>query len=138
MQVFSSRDRRFFAMAAHLAEHATYKRYKVGCVVVYRNKVISTGCNKDVTHPLQRKYNKYRNIPDWSPHKIHAEVDAIRHVMDLDINWNEVSIYIYRKLKDRPFGMAKPCKSCMQLIRDLGIHHVFYTGETDLMYEYVE
>lgn len=135
--MFTSRDKRFFNMAAHLANYATYKRYKVGCVVVYHNKVLSTGFNRDTTHPLQRKYNKYRNIPDWSPHKMHAEVDAIRHIIDLDIDWSGVSIYIYRKLKDRPFGLAKPCKSCMQLIKDLGIKHVYYTGDEEFQYEYL-
>lgn len=135
--MITDRNRRFFNMAAHLAELATYKRYKIGCVVVYHNKVISTGCNKDTTHPLQKKYNKHRNIPDWSPHKMHAETDAIRHIIDLDIDWSKVSIYVYRKLKDRPFGIARPCNSCMKLIKDLGIRHLYYTGDEELHYEYL-
>jgi len=136
--MITRRDKRFFNAAAHMANLATYKRQKVGCVIVYHNKIISTGCNKDQTHPLQKTYNEARQIPDWSPHKLHAETDAIRHIIDLDIDWRKVSVYIYRKLKDRPFGMAKPCNSCMKLIKDLGIRHVYYTGDDGYVYEYIE
>lgn len=136
--MISNRDKRFFNTASQLAEYATYERYKVGCVVVYHNKIISTGFNKDRTDPLQKKYNNQRNIPDSYPHKVHAEVDAIKHIIDLDIEWKNVSIYIYRKLKDRPFGLARPCKSCMKLIKDLGIKDVFYTTDEGYVYECIE
>ena len=136
--MITNRDRRFFSAASHLANLSTYQRQKIGCVIVYGNKIISTGCNKDRTDPLQKKYNSERNIPDSSPHKIHAEVDAIKHIIDLDINWNNVSIYIYRKRISQIFGLARPCKSCMTLIKDLGIHNVYYTSNEGFVYEYIE
>ena len=136
--MITSRDKRYFRMAAQLANLSTYKRISVGCVIVYHNKIIYTGFNKDKTNSLQRKYNVERNIPDWSPHKLHAETDAIGHIIESDIKWNKVSIYIYRKRKDRQFSLARPCKSCMQLIKDLGIRHVYYTGDDGYVYEYIE
>ena len=136
--MITNRDKRFFNMASQLAEYVTYERYKVGCVIAYNNKIISTGFNKDRTDPLQKKYNVERNIPDCTPHKVHAEVDAIKHIIDLDIEWKNVSIYVYRKLKDRPFGLARPCKSCMKLIKDLGIRDVFYTTDEGSVYECIE
>lgn len=123
------RDRKYFNVAAQVAELSTYKRNKVGCVVVYKNSIISTGFNKDRTDPLQKKYNVARDIPDWSPHKMHAEIDAIKSIIHLDINWNKVSIYVYRKRKDRAFGISRPCPSCMKLIKDMGIHYIYYTTD---------
>lgn len=138
MDNFTNKEKRFFSMAEAMAQLATYKRYKVGCVIVYHNKIISTGCNKDISHPLQKKYDFYRNIPDKSPHKLHAEVDAIKHVINLDIDWSKVSIYVYRKMRCKAYGMARPCNSCMRLIKDLGIHKVYYTGNDEYQYEYIE
>lgn len=137
MSNFTTREKRFFSMAENMAELSTYRRYKVGCVIVYHNKVISTGCNKDVSHPLQKKYDLYRNIPDECPHKLHAEVDAIKHVINLDIDWSKVSIYVYRKMRSKPYGISRPCKACINLIKDLGIHKVYYTGDDDYHYEYL-
>ena len=137
MIIFSNKEKRFFNVAKGLADLSTYERDKIGCVIVYHNKIISTGCNKNTTHPLQKKYNKYRDIADCYPHKLHAEVDAIKHIIDLDIDWSKVSIYIYRKLRSRPFGISRPCKSCMKLINELGIKHIYYTGNTDFQYEYL-
>ena len=134
----TSKDMQYFSQARNIAELSTFNRVHVGCVIVYHNKVISTGCNRDRTDPLQRKYNRARNIPEWSPHKVHAEVDAIKHVLNLDINWKNAAIYIYRIRRDQPFGMARPCKSCMELIKDLGIRHIYYTSDDGYVYERIE
>lgn len=136
--ILTSRDRRYFKLAASLAELSTFKKSKTGCVVVYKNKVISTGFNKEQTDPLQKKYNIERNIPDSSPHKVHAEVDALKHIIELDIDWNHVSIYIYRKKNCQPYGLSRPCKSCIKLIKDLGIHDIYYTTDDGYSYEYIK
>lgn len=133
--MISSKVKRHFDAAAKLAEFSTVRRGSVGCVVVYKNRIISTGFNKNRTDPLQKQYNRARNIPDRSPHYIHAEVDAIKHIIDLDIDWRAVSIYIYRRRRDQPFGLAKPCKSCMTLIKDLGIRDIYYTSNDGYVHE---
>lgn len=134
----TNKKKKFFESAGNMADLSTYSKNKLGCVIVYHNKIISTGCNRDITHPLQKKYDKYRGIDDKYPHKLHAEVDAIRHIIDLDIDLNRASIYVYRRMKKRPYGMARPCESCMKLIHDLGIHDVYYTGDDDYQYEYLK
>ena len=136
--MITSRDRMYFRKAAQLARLSTYARAKVGCIIVYHNKIISTGFNKERTDPLQKKYNVVNGIPEFGLHKIHAEIDAIKHIIDLDINWKNVSIYVYRKRKDRPFGMSRPCDSCMTLIKELGIKHIYYTTDDGYVYECIE
>ncbi len=138
METFTNKEKRFFSVAEGMSRLSTYERNRVGCAIVYHNKIISTGCNKNLTHPLQKKYDRYRSIPDKYPHKLHAETDAIRHIIDLDIDWSKVSIYVYRKKKSGSFGIARPCKSCMKLIKDLGIRYVYYTGDESFQYEYLE
>lgn len=41
----------------------------------------------------------------------------------------------YRIRKDQPFGLARPCSSCMAAIRDLGIRDIYYTTNDGYAYE---
>ena len=99
---------------------------------VYKNKIISTGYNSDKTHPVQRKYNKLRfNVNEgYSPDRLHAEIHALISIANMDIDWSKVSIFIYRKMKSREFGMARPCPSCMAYIKHLGIRTIVYTTDS--------
>lgn len=76
---------------------------------------------------MQKKYNSERFDSDATPHMIHAEVSALSHIINNDINWNNVEVYTYRELKNGSIALAKPCKSCMSLIKDLGIRKIHYT-----------
>ena len=99
---------------------------------MYKNKIIGQGYNSDKTHPLQQLYNQLRFEDDGvSPHKLHAEMHALIPIRNLDIDWNKVSVYIYRikKSNKNGFGMARPCLSCMGLIKELGIKEINYTTE---------
>ena len=46
-------------------------------------------------------------------------------------------LYIYRKRNDKPYGMSRPCPSCMAAIKDLGIKHIYYTTNEGFAYECV-
>lgn len=129
---------RYFNCARSAATMSDYKRVHIGCVAVQNNKILSIGFNTDKTHPMQKKYNKYRcfeNGNDNAAHKLHAEVSCLYPIHDLDINWSKVSLYIYRVCKSRPHGNARPCPACMQMIKELGIRHIFYTSDDGLVYE---
>lgn len=132
---------KFMDMAGELAELSTYTIQPIGCVVTYKNHVISTGFNNHKTHPLQKFYNSKRtikHIPDSHPHKLHAEIDALLHVRHLIIDWSKVNVYIYRKRKDIKHGLARPCESCMSFIKDMGIRNIFYTTDDGYVEEYLD
>ena len=106
---------RFFDIAARLSKKAQYC-HKLGAVVVHKNRPIGFGFNKPhKSHP--RSLNKYNNI--------HAELDSI-----LGLSYNELDgadIYIYRQTKDGKPALAKPCSSCMELLKKVGIKTICYT-----------
>ena len=140
MAVGTGKSVRYFDIAKRVALKSEFDRAPTGCVVVYKNKVIGTGRNFYKTHPLQKKYNRYRtfdehNYPYIRP-SVHAEIAALSSLIDNpDINWSKVDIYIYRCCKSREFGLARPCAGCMQLIRDLGIKNVYYTTDYGVAHE---
>lgn len=120
-----------------MADMSDYYKIQIGCVVVYGNKLIGYGCNSNKTHPIQMKYNQYRNFNNTNSiiHKSHAEISAICPIRNLDIDWTKVSVYIYRKRKDKEFGLARPCNACREFLKSLNIKNIYYTGDDSYIYE---
>ena len=128
-------DYRYFKKARQIANISDYKKQHVGCVAVYQGQVIGLCCNCNKTHPMQKFYNKYRMPSDYMLPKLHAEISCINQIKHLDINFSKVKLYIYRIRKDQPFGLSRPCPSCMAAIKDLGIRDIYYTTNNGFSYE---
>ena len=107
-------------------------------MAVYQGQVIGLGCNTNKTHPTQKFYNKYRDPSDYMLPKLHAEISCLNQIKHLDINFSKVKLYIYRIRKDQPFGLSRPCPSCMAAIKDLGIRDIYYTTNDGYAYEKIE
>ena len=136
--MLSNTDYKYFQKAHQIATISDYKKTHVGCVAVYQGQVIGLGCNCNKTHPIQKKYNRYRKPSDSMLPKLHAEISCLNQIKHLDINFSKVKLYIYRIRKDQPFGMARPCPSCMAAIRDLGIRNIYYTTNAGYAHEKLE
>ena len=136
--MLSSSDRRYFNKARNVATISDYRKIHVGCVAVYQGQVIGLGCNCNKTHPTQKYYNRYRKPSDDMLPKLHAEISCINQIKHLDINFSKVKLYIYRSRKDQPFGLSRPCPSCMAAIKDLGIRDIYYTTNDGFSYEKLE
>jgi len=105
----------------------------MGCIAVYKGRIIGRGYNSHKTHPMQMHYNKYRiknndNEEIMLP-KVHAEIMCLNSIKNLDIDFKKVKIFVYRIRKSQPFGMARPCQACMQAIIELGIKQIYYTTD---------
>lgn len=136
--MFRNTDYRYFDKACQIATISDYNKFHIGCVAVYQGQVIGLGCNCNKTHPTQKFYNRYRNSSDTLLPKLHAEISCINQIKNLDINFSKVKLYIYRIRKDQPFGLARPCPSCMAAIKDLGIKEIYYTTNDGYSYEKLE
>ena len=133
-----STDYKYFLKARQVATISDYYKTHIGCVAVYQGQVIGLGCNTNKTHPVQKFYNRYREPSDTMLPKLHAEISCINEIKHLNINFSKVKLYIYRIRKDQPYGMARPCPSCMAAIRDLGIRDIYYTTNEGYSYERLE
>lgn len=115
-----------------------FKRAPTGCVAIYKGKVLSIGWNSYKTSPLQKKYNQYRVFNDthcYIAASLHAEIACLSPLVGLNLDWGKVELYIYRKCKSREHGLSRPCPACWNLIRDLGINKIYYTGDQSFIYE---
>lgn len=130
----TKKDYRFFEVARVVAQTSDYKRIKIGAVIVHKKRwIISTGVNSYKTHPIQKKYNKYRfdiyHID--STHSLHAEIQALinipYYIEDSEIS--DCCIYIYRENVKGELANSRPCPSCLNMIKDYGIHKIYYTSD---------
>lgn len=118
----------YFEAARAVAQLSDFPRIKIGCVAVYKHRIISSGCNSQKTAPLQKKYNIYRFSEDTS-HSMHAEMMCLKSLIERnDIDFKYVDLYVYREYKNGELAPARPCESCMALIRKLGIKSIYYTN----------
>lgn len=125
------KEKRFFNIAKEMSELSNFDRARVGAVVVSGNRVLSASCNSTKTRPLQFYYNIYRNFEDYKNSNSceHAEISALSPLIGKEIEWKDVSIYTYRKLKTGERACSRPCPACSKLIKDLGIRNVYFVDE---------
>lgn len=127
----------YFKAAKAVSEMSNHPQ-QIGAVVTLKHRIVSSGSNSDTkTHPLQKQYNRYRFDED-TPHKCHAELLALLPLIRDGVNLSNASIFIYREHKDHSPACARPCKSCMRLIRDCNIKRLYYTTEDGYAKEYLK
>lgn len=120
------RDRVFFNTAKDVADLSDH-RYKLGCVIVDKHRIISSGHNsKTKTHRVQAELDtKFFNCQCQGP--VHAEVDAMLPLIKRRVDLTNATLYVYRQDKAGHIAMARPCPRCMSLIRKYGIRRIKYT-----------
>ena len=132
---------KFFKQAKKASSFSNFDKNKVGAVIVNKSKIISVGFNQLKSNPIQKEYNKYRNVGkrkfnvETHRNSIHAETSAILSAQKLNIDFSECSIFVYRKKKCGCQGLSRPCKSCSQLLKDVGIKNWYYTTDDGWNYE---
>ena len=129
---------KYFCKAKRVAAISDFPRTHIGCIAVYQGNIIGVACNTNKTHPTQKYYNRFREESDVLMPKLHAEINCINQIKHLDINFSKVKLYIYRIRNDKPYGMSRPCPSCMAAIKDLGIRDIYYTTNEGYVYERLE
>ena len=131
----SKSHRAYFKAAKGVSELSNFKQHHIGCVAVSGHKIISSGYNSCKTNPMQKRLNVHRFDVDTN-HTIHAELSCLLPLINRkDIDFNNVSLYIYREHKSGDLALAKPCASCEALIRSLGIRNIYYTGNKSYVSE---
>lgn len=91
---------------------------KHGSVIVKGGRVISTGFNKERSHP---RIVSTEHIKDHC--SVHAEIDAIKKAK----NVSGATIYVARINKRGEARDSRPCKNCFETIKNNGIKKVIYT-----------
>lgn len=127
--------RAYFKAAKSMSELSDFKQYHIGAVAVSGHKIISSGYNSCKTNPTQKRFNIHRFSAD-TPATMHAELSCLLPLINRrDIDFSDVSLYVYREYKNGDLALSKPCASCMALIKSLGVRYLYYTGDKSYISE---
>lgn len=103
-------------------------RYRLCATLIGKNFAFA-GFNSTKTHPLAKRFQKNKDAIT-----LHAEMDAIRQAIK-NHNLSNATMYVGRLKYDNAqhgnliWGIAKPCKGCMDAIEAFNIKRVVYSTD---------
>lgn len=106
---------RYFELAKRLIANSTHHQHHISAIVVKKNRIIGMGYNLLKTHPSSPHFYKSQ----------HAEFRAIWGLDPADLKGAD--IYVYRQRRDGTPALAKPCTSCLDLIKRSQIKNIYYS-----------
>lgn len=137
MSNLSKTERSFFKMAqaaSMLSDH----RCQIGCIIVDKHRVISSGHNSDnKCHSIQAQLDT-KHFNCYCTGKIHAETAAILPLLKTKSDYSRATLYTYRETRNGKLTMSRPCPRCMELIKQIGITKIKYTTDDGYATEYLE
>lgn len=131
----TDRHQRYMKILAKIAEaQEPVARMRLTAALVYKNEIISVGCNQMKTHPFQMKFAKNKESI-----YLHAEVNCVRNALrsvSMDVI-SRCTMYVYRAKhpgQDSSVfipGLSKPCEGCQRCIAEFGIKRVAYSLDNE-------
>lgn len=124
------------AKAAIIGQKSDVEKQKIGAILVYKKKIISTGFNKQKSHPLQSRLNRLR----CCEHKrertfIHAEIDCLRKLKKIPAG---SKLFIGRIDKNGIRALSRPCEACLEYIRLCNIKEIVYNTSDGYAIEFLD
>lgn len=137
--MLTDRDMRYFEVAKAVSKTSLHSKFKIGAALILNKSVVAVGVNdENKSHPLQKKYNALRFNDDACKHSIHAEIDVLTKAKNQIENFKNAKLYVFRLQRTGMIGNARPCKACMQAIKDFGVSEIYYSTDNGLAYEFVD
>ncbi|MDR2401997.1 MAG: cytidine deaminase [Cytophagales bacterium] len=110
-------DREFLKLAYQIAEKSCCKKKKVGCLIVWENKIVSSGYNCIIDHHFNCAAEEcHQGFADKCLMVIHAEQNAIVEAVKKNVDFVKATLFI----------SLSPCLSCARLIHGFGIKKIVF------------
>lgn len=135
MEKLKKRDLYYFKKAYEISCLSDFPRVHIGCIAVYKKDIIGIGYNTRKTSPIQSKYNTLgkrillSNNGKPVNEYLHAEIDCLNMIRNMDVDFSKVRLYISRKNCWNELACCRPCIACEYAIKELGIKSVYYTDD---------
>lgn len=122
-----------FIKLAILTAFKSKSKFRLGAILVRKNKVLSFGINNMRKTKPSLYYRKGGRRTDVVM-GLHAEVHCTIGVQSEDLEGS--TMYIARILKNGKPAMSKPCEECRRFLIEAGIKEVIYTVSDGLSDKY--
>ena len=127
----TKKQQSFFRVADAVASLSDYKQTKLGCVLVDKHRIISSGHNSSTRcSPLQKQMDTARfGFPDQHKGLVHAETACLLPLIRQGYDMTRSDLYIVRRHKNGSLALSRPCPGWMSLLRANGVRRVFFSVE---------
>ena len=127
----TKKQQSFFRVADAVASLSDHKQTKLGCVLVDKHRIISSGHNSSTRcSPLQKQMDTARfGFPDQHKGLVHAETACLLPLIRQGYDMSRSDLYIIRRHRNGSLALSKPCPGCMSLLRANGVRRVFFSVE---------
>lgn len=121
----------FFRAADAVASLSDHNQTKLGCVLVDKHRIVSSGHNSSTRcSPLQKQMDTARFGPsDRHKGPVHAETDCLLPLIRQGIDMSGSDIYLSRRHRDGSLALSRPCPGCMSLLRAVGVKRAYFSVE---------
>ena len=121
----------FFRAADAVASLSNHNQSKLGCVLVDKHRIVSSGHNSSTRcSPLQKQMDTARfGFPDQHRGPVHAETACLLPLIRQGYDMSRSDLYIIRRHRNGSLALSRPCPGCMSLLRANGVRRVFFSVE---------
>ena len=123
------RQRSFFESAKAASLLSDYPKFHLGCVVVRKSRIISSGYNSITQYSSIQQKMDFKRFGGEHKGVCHAETSALLPLIRQRADLSSCVVYLYREHSDGTPVLSRPCSGCMSLLRAVGIRRVFFTVE---------
>ena len=127
----TKKQQSFFRVADAVASLSDHKQTKLGCVLVDKHRIVSSGHNSSTRcSPLQKQMDAARfGNSDKHRSPVHAETACLFPLIRQGYDMSRSDLYIVRRHRNGSLALSRPCPGCMSLLRANGARHVFFSVE---------
>lgn len=121
----------FFRAADAVASLSDHNQTKLGCVLVDKHRIVSSGHNSSTRcSPLQKKMDVSRfGSPDQHKGLVHAETACLLPLIRQGYDMSRSDLYIIRRHRNGSLALSRPCPGCMSLLRAVGVKRAYFSVE---------
>lgn len=125
----TKKQQSFFRVADAVASLSDHKQTKLGCVLVDKHRIISSGHNSSTRcSPLQKQMDTARfGFPDQHKGLVHAETACLLPLIRQGYDMSRSDLYIVRRHRNGSLALSRPCPGCMSLLRANSVRRVFFS-----------
>ena len=127
----TKKQQSLFRVADAVASLSDHKQTKLGCVLVDKHRIISSGYNSSTRcSPFQKQMDTAR-FGNSDKHKglVHAETACLLPLIRQGYDMSRSDLYIVRRHRNGSLAISRPCPGCMSLLRASGVRRVFFSVE---------
>ena len=133
----TKKQQSFFRVADAVASLSDHKQTKLGCVLVDKHRIISSGHNSSTRcSPIQKQMDTARfGNPDKHRGPVHAETACLLPLIRQGYDMSRSDLYIVRRHRNGSLAISRPCPGCMSLLRASGVRRVYFSTENGFCVE---